>query len=47
MSAESVETDEAEIHEEEEKVSNLAEQALWVLIHMLLALGSWGRRFSS
>jgi hypothetical protein len=37
----SVETDEVEIQEEEEKASNLAEQALWVLIHMLLAIGSW------
>jgi len=35
------ETDEVEILEEEEKVSNLAEQALWVLIHTLLAIGSW------
>jgi hypothetical protein len=35
------ETDEVEIFEEEEKVSNLAEQALWVLIHTLLAVGSW------
>jgi hypothetical protein len=37
----SAEIEEAEIHEEEEKVSNLAEQALWVLIHTLLAIGSW------
>ena len=37
----SIETDEMEVHEEEEKVSTLAEQALWVLIHMLLAIGSW------
>jgi len=37
----SAETDEFEIQEEEEKVSTLAEQALWVLIHMLLAIGSW------
>jgi len=36
-----VETDEVEIQEEEEGVSNLAEQALWVLIHMVLAIGSW------
>jgi len=35
------ETDELEIQEEEEKVSNLAEQALWVFIHTLLAIGSW------
>jgi len=37
----SVETDEIEVLEEEEKVANLAEQALWVLIHMVLAIGSW------
>jgi hypothetical protein len=37
----SVESDEIEIQEEEENASNLAEQALWVLIHMLLAIGSW------
>ena len=36
-----VETDEMEILEEEERVSNLSEQALWVLIHVLLAAGSW------
>jgi hypothetical protein len=35
------EVEEVEILEEEEKVSNLAEQALWVLIHTLLAAGSW------
>jgi hypothetical protein len=35
------ETDELEIQEEEEKVSNLAEQALWVFVHTLLAIGSW------
>lgn len=35
------EVDELEIREEEEKVSNLAEQALWVLIHTLLAIGCW------
>src|SRR5271163_3820430 len=29
------------IQEEELKVSNLAEQALWVLIHTLIAFGSW------
>jgi len=33
--------DDAAILEEEERVSNLAEQALWVLIHMMLAFGSW------
>jgi hypothetical protein len=31
-----------ELAEEEEKVSNLGQQALWVLIHSLLAIGSWG-----
>lgn len=36
-----IETDETEIQEEEEKVATLAEQALWVLIHVLMALGSW------
>jgi hypothetical protein len=36
-----VETDEMEILEEEEKVSNLGEQALWVFIHVLMAAGSW------
>ena len=35
------EADEIAVLEEEEKVSNLAEQALWVLIHMLLAISSW------
>jgi hypothetical protein len=35
------EQDEVAVHEEEEKVSNLAEQALWVFIHTLMALGSW------
>jgi hypothetical protein len=37
----SVETDEIEVQEEEENVANLAEQALWVLIHVVLAIGSW------
>jgi hypothetical protein len=36
-----VETDEIEIQEEEARVSTLGEQALWVLIHLLLAAGSW------
>jgi len=36
-----VETDEMEILEEEEQASNLGEQALWVLIHVLMAIGSW------
>ena len=36
-----IETDETEIQEEEEKVATLAEQALWVLSHVLMALGSW------
>lgn len=30
-----------EIQEEEEKVTNLAEQALWVFLHSILAVGSW------
>ena len=29
------------VQEEEESGSNLAEQAIWVLIHTLLAIGSW------
>jgi hypothetical protein len=45
MSSEITETDlqdeEVAVQEEEEKVSNLAEQALWVLIHTFLAIGSW------
>jgi hypothetical protein len=36
-----VETDELDIFEAEEKPSNLGDQALWVLIHVLLAAGSW------
>jgi len=36
-----VETDEIEIQEEEQRVSTLGEQAFWVLIHVLLAAGSW------
>jgi hypothetical protein len=36
-----VETDEMEIQEEEQRASTLGEQALWVLIHMVLAAGSW------
>ena len=36
-----VDTEEIEIFEEEEPRSNLGEQALWVLIHTLLAVGSW------
>lgn len=36
-----MEAEEIEIQEEEEKVSNLTEQALWVLIHTLLAIGCW------
>jgi len=36
-----MEAEEIEIQEEEEKVSNLAEQALWVFIHTLLAIGCW------
>ena len=30
-----------EVLEEEEKAANLGQQALWVLIHSLLAIGSW------
>jgi hypothetical protein len=33
--------EEVEILEEEEKVTSLAEQALWVLIHVLLSAGTW------
>ena len=33
--------DEIAVHEEEEKVANLAQQALWVLIHTLMAIFSW------
>jgi len=36
-----VETDEIEILDEEERVATLGEQALWVLLHLLLAAGSW------
>jgi hypothetical protein len=36
-----VDTDEVEIFEEEEPRSNLGDQALWILIHSLLAVGSW------
>lgn len=36
-----VETDEIEIFDEEERVATLGEQALWVLLHLLLAAGSW------
>jgi hypothetical protein len=36
-----VETDDFEFIEEEEPRSNLGEQALWILIHTLLAAGSW------
>ena len=36
-----IETDETEILEEEERVANLAEQAIWVFLHMLLAIGAW------
>ena len=35
------EADEVLVQEEEQKVSNLAEQALWVCIHTLVAIGSW------
>ncbi|HEX4322382.1 MAG TPA: hypothetical protein VHZ52_15830 [Acidobacteriaceae bacterium] len=33
--------DEVAIHEEEEKVSNFAHRALWMLIHTLMAICSW------
>jgi len=36
-----VESDEIEILEEEQRVSTLGEQALWMLIHLVLAAGSW------
>lgn len=36
------EPDEILVEEEEQKVANLGEQALWVLIHTLVAIGSWG-----
>jgi hypothetical protein len=36
-----VESDEIEILEEEERVATLGEQALWVLIHLFVAGGSW------
>ena len=35
------EVEQAAVLEEEEKVSNLANQALWVFIHVLIAAGSW------
>jgi hypothetical protein len=35
------EVEQAAVFEEEEKVSNLANQALWVCIHVLMAVGSW------
>jgi hypothetical protein len=37
----SADTDEVALLEEEEKVTNLAVQAMWVLLHTLLALFSW------
>jgi hypothetical protein len=36
-----IEPEEELVHEEEERVSTLGHQALWVLVHTLLALGSW------
>lgn len=36
-----IETEEELLEEEERKVSHLGHQALWVLIHVLLAAGSW------
>ena len=35
------EVEQAAVLEEEEKVSNLANQALWVFLHVLVAIGSW------
>ena len=37
----SAETEEIFIEEEGQRVSNIGEQALWVLIHSLLAIGTW------
>ena len=37
----STDLEEIFIDEEEERVSNLAEQAFWVLVHTLVAIGSW------
>lgn len=34
-------TDEIELLEDEDKVGNLGQQALWICIHSLLAIGSW------
>lgn len=34
-------SEEGAILEEQERVSNLGEQALWILVHSLLAIGSW------
>ncbi len=36
-----IDSDQIEIQEEEERVSNLGEQALWILIHTVLAIGCW------
>jgi len=36
-----LETDEIEILEEDEKVGNLGQQALWICAHSVLAIGSW------
>jgi hypothetical protein len=36
-----IDSEEVAILEEEERVSNLGEQALWILLHSMLALGSW------
>jgi hypothetical protein len=36
-----VDSDDGAILEEEERVSNLGEQALWILLHSVLAIGSW------
>jgi len=36
-----IHTEEVDILDDEEKVNDLAKQALWVLIHTLLAISSW------
>lgn len=38
----SMDLDEEMLLEEEQQASNLGQQALWVLIHTLLAIASWG-----
>ena len=36
-----IDSDEIAIQEEQQRVSNIGEQSLWVLLHSLLAIGSW------